>query len=76
MALIPGWASIRSSCLQIILGLQTIPAASSIPTVAPSIVTIGKIQGGVRNKSHPDEGDDGGTLRRSTGACATRFTSA
>jgi len=48
---------------QIILGLQTIPSRQLDSTVAPSIVTIGKIQGGVRNNIIPDEVTMVGTLR-------------
>ena len=48
---------------QIILGLQTIPSRQLDSTVAPSVVTIGKIQGGVRNNIIPDEVTMIGTLR-------------
>ncbi len=48
---------------QIVLGLQTIPSRQLDSTVAPSIVTIGKIQGGVRNNIIPDEVEMLGTLR-------------
>ncbi len=48
---------------QIVLGLQTIPSRQLDSTIAPSIVTIGKIQGGVRNNIIPDEVKMSGTLR-------------
>lgn len=48
---------------QIILGLQTIPSRQLDATVAPSIVTIGAIHGGVRNNIIPDEVEMIGTLR-------------
>jgi len=48
---------------QIVLGLQTIPSRQMDATRAPSIVTIGKIEGGVRNNIIPDEVVMKGTLR-------------
>jgi amidohydrolase len=48
---------------QIILGFQTIPSRQLDSTVAPSIVTIGAIHGGVRNNIIPDEVEMIGTLR-------------
>jgi len=48
---------------QIILGLQTIPSRQLDVTVAPSIVTIGSIHGGVRSNIIPDEVEMLGTLR-------------
>lgn len=48
---------------QIILGLQTIASRQLDVTVAPSIVTIGSIHGGVRNNIIPDEVEMLGTLR-------------
>ena len=48
---------------QIVLGLQTIPSRQLDSTVAPSIVTIGMIRGGVRNNIIPDEVEMSGTLR-------------
>ncbi|HEV8657890.1 MAG TPA: amidohydrolase [Thermoanaerobaculia bacterium] len=48
---------------QIILGLQTIPSRQLDSTLAPSIVTIGVIRGGVRNNIIPDNVEMGGTLR-------------
>ncbi|HEY8713475.1 MAG TPA: amidohydrolase [Thermoanaerobaculia bacterium] len=48
---------------QIVLGLQTIPSRQMESTLAPSIVTIGIIRGGVRNNIIPDEVEMAGTLR-------------
>ena len=48
---------------QIILGLQTIPSRQLDSTLAPSIVTIGIIRGGVRNNIIPDQVEMVGTLR-------------
>ncbi|HEY3055822.1 MAG TPA: amidohydrolase [Thermoanaerobaculia bacterium] len=48
---------------QIILGLQTIPSRQLDSTLAPSIVTIGIIRGGVRNNIIPDDVEMAGTLR-------------
>ena len=48
---------------QIILGLQTIPSRQLDSSLAPSIVTIGIIRGGVRNNIIPDEVEMVGTLR-------------
>lgn len=48
---------------QIVLGLQTIPSRQLDSTVAPSVVTIGRIDGGVRNNIIPDEVTMWGTLR-------------
>ena len=48
---------------QIVLGLQTIPSRQLDTTVAPSIVTIGAIHGGVRNNIIPDEVEMIGTIR-------------
>src|SRR5207244_480706 len=48
---------------QIILGLQTIPSRQLDSTLAPSIVTIGIIRGGVRNNIIPDQVEMIGTLR-------------
>lgn len=48
---------------QIVLGLQTIPSRQLDATVAPSIVTIGAIHGGVRNNIIPDDVEMIGTLR-------------
>ena len=48
---------------QIVLGLQTIPSRQVDATVAPSIVTVGAIHGGVRNNIIPDEVEMIGTIR-------------
>lgn len=48
---------------QIINGLQTIPSRQMNATVAPSIVTVGMIDGGVRNNIIPDEVTMKGTIR-------------
>ena len=48
---------------QIVLGLQTIPSRQLDSTVAPSIVTVGAIHGGVRNNIIPDEVEMIGTIR-------------
>jgi amidohydrolase len=48
---------------QIILGLQTIPSRQLDSTLAPLIVTIGIIRGGVRNNIIPDDVEMAGTLR-------------
>jgi len=48
---------------QIIEGLQTIVSRQSELTKAPVVITIGKIQGGVRNNIIPDECRMDGTIR-------------
>ncbi|TJY62163.1 amidohydrolase [Sinimarinibacterium sp. CAU 1509] len=48
---------------QIVLGLQTIPARQTVATQAPVIVSIGKIDGGVRDNIIPDRVEMKGTLR-------------
>ncbi len=48
---------------QIILGLQTITSRQLDLTVAPAVVTIGIIQGGVRSNIIPDEVKMTGTIR-------------
>ncbi len=48
---------------QIILGLQTIPSRQVDVSLAPSIVTVGAIHGGVRNNIIPDEVEMIGTIR-------------
>lgn len=48
---------------QIVLGLQTIPSRQTEATKAPVIVTIGKIDGGVRDNIVPDTVEMKGTLR-------------
>jgi amidohydrolase len=48
---------------QIVLGLQTIPSRQLDSTLAPSIVTVGAIHGGVRNNIIPEEVEMIGTIR-------------
>jgi len=48
---------------QIVLGLQTIPSRQVDSSLAPSIVTVGAIHGGVRNNIIPDEVEMVGTIR-------------
>lgn len=48
---------------QIVLGLQTIPSRQVDSSVAPSIVTVGSIHGGVRNNIIPDDVEMLGTIR-------------
>lgn len=48
---------------QIVLGLQTIPSRQTNITLAPSLVTIGSIQGGVRGNIIPDSVVLVGTVR-------------
>jgi amidohydrolase len=48
---------------QIVLGLQTIPSRQLDSTIAPSVVTIGAISGGVRNNIIPDTVKMIGTIR-------------
>jgi amidohydrolase len=48
---------------QIVLGLQTIPSRQLDVSLAPSIVTVGSIHGGVRNNIIPDTVEMLGTIR-------------
>ena len=48
---------------QIVLGLQTIPSRQLDSSLAPSIVTVGAIHGGVRNNIIPDDVEMIGTVR-------------
>ena len=48
---------------QIVLGLQTIPSRQLDSTLAPSVVTVGAIHGGVRSNIIPDEVEMLGTIR-------------
>ena len=48
---------------QIVLGLQTIVSRQVELTKAPAVVTIGKIEGGVRSNIIPDEVKMAGTIR-------------
>ena len=48
---------------QIILGLQTIASRQVDVTLAPSIISVGRINGGIRNNVIPDEVEFEGTIR-------------
>jgi amidohydrolase len=48
---------------QIVLGLQLIPSRQLDVTLAPSVVTVGAIHGGVRNNIIPDDVEMLGTIR-------------
>ena len=48
---------------QIVLGLQTIASRQLDVTLAPSIISVGRISGGVRNNVIPDEVELEGTIR-------------
>jgi amidohydrolase len=48
---------------QIVLGLQTIASRQVDVTLAPSIISIGRIEGGVRNNVIPDQVELEGTIR-------------
>jgi amidohydrolase len=48
---------------QIVLGLQTIASRQVDVTLAPSIISIGRIEGGVRNNIIPDQVELEGTIR-------------
>ncbi|HUP50112.1 MAG TPA: amidohydrolase [Thermoanaerobaculia bacterium] len=48
---------------QIVLGLQTIPSRQLDSSLAPAIVTIGMIRGGIRNNIIPDSVQMVGTIR-------------
>jgi amidohydrolase len=56
---------------QIVTALQTIPSRQLDVTVGPSIVTIGKIHGGVRDNIIPDEVEMAGTIRTFDAAMQT-----
>ncbi len=56
---------------QIVLGLQTIPSRQVDSSLAPSIVTVGSIHGGVRNNIIPDEVEMLGTIRSLDAAMRT-----
>lgn len=59
------WAGVDPivTASQIVLGLQTIVSRQLDATLTPSIVTVGKIQGGVRNNIIPDSVEMIGTIR-------------
>jgi amidohydrolase len=48
---------------QIVIGLQMIPSRQMESTLAPSLVTIGSMHGGVRNNIIPDQVEMIGTIR-------------
>ncbi len=48
---------------QIVLGLQTIASRQVDVTQAPSIITVGRISGGIRNNVIPDKVEMEGTIR-------------
>ena len=48
---------------QIVLGLQTIASRQVDVTLAPSIISVGRIEGGVRNNVIPDQVELEGTIR-------------
>ena len=59
------WAGIDPivTASQIVLGLQTIPSRQLDATLTPSIVTVGRISGGVRNNIIPESVEMVGTIR-------------
>jgi amidohydrolase len=48
---------------QIVIGLQTIASRQLDVTAAPSIISVGRIEGGIRNNVIPDEVELEGTIR-------------
>lgn len=48
---------------QIVIGLQTIVSRQLDVTAAPSIISVGRIEGGIRNNVIPDEVELEGTIR-------------
>jgi amidohydrolase len=48
---------------QVVLGLQTIPARQLDATLTPSVVSVGRIEGGVRNNIIPETVELEGTIR-------------
>ncbi len=59
------WASIDPIVVaaQIVLGIQTIASRQVNVTLAPSVISIGSIHGGIRNNIIPDEVEMLGTIR-------------
>lgn len=59
------WAGVDPIVIssQIVLGLQTIESRQVDVTLEPSIITVGKISGGVRNNIIPDSVNMVGTIR-------------
>jgi len=59
------WAGIDPVVIaaQIVLGLQTVASRQVNVTQAPSIISVGRIQGGIRNNVIPDKVELEGTIR-------------
>lgn len=59
------WAGIDPVVVaaQIVLGLQTVVSRQVNVTLAPSIISVGRIQGGIRNNVIPDSVELEGTIR-------------
>jgi amidohydrolase len=59
------WAGVDPivTASQIVMGLQTITSRQLDATLTPSIVTVGKIEGGVRNNIIPESVEMVGTIR-------------
>ncbi len=59
------WAGIDPVVVaaQIVLGLQTVASRQVNVTLAPSIISVGRIQGGIRNNVIPDKVELEGTIR-------------
>ncbi len=59
------WAGIDPVVVaaQIVLGLQTVTSRQVNVTLAPSIISVGRIQGGIRNNVIPDSVELEGTIR-------------
>jgi amidohydrolase len=59
------WAGVDPivTASQVVLGMQTIVSRQLDATLTPSIVTVGRIQGGVRNNIIPDSVEMIGTIR-------------
>lgn len=59
------WAGVDPivTASQVVLGLQTITSRQLDATLTPSIVTVGKIEGGVRNNIIPESVEMIGTIR-------------
>ena len=59
------WAGVDPIVIasQIVLGLQTVASRQVNVTLAPSIISVGRIQGGIRNNVIPDSVELEGTIR-------------
>lgn len=59
------WAGIDPVVVaaQIVIGLQTVASRQVNVTLAPSIISVGRIQGGIRNNVIPDRVELEGTIR-------------